>query len=406
LPVKAYLSFKAKDLNRVNLYDLQRTIFREDNRTGWRRYPLSIQTVFRSNKIKRNRNDSFDLVGVESNPGPKITEITTVTNGKRKSGAKKKGKQSQTRLIVRKPKASTSGNTNVNGYSPAAFNYLKSVLAPCTGNSRIPDMNCLPTALVTVTQDVTFMCSGSGVGGFQFTCNNLSSFYAEDPATTTDAAFTYLAPVNLTGCTTMATVASFARLVSACADTIFTGATLSDAGTITGVTTGAMAGGSETFSTTLAAMLTKRSHQYNRVREGISLFYRPTDSTSFDFKTVITASTYGGLQAHVTGAQGNQVFNVKLTLNYETVINTSTFGPTMSIIPQQNSPVDPVGHARAVSQIASTRPFATHQQALSNNSFWDKVKPYAHAAIDFAQEVYARRNDYRGWSATGRHPDL
>lgn len=382
LPGKAY---KNKS---VNLYDLQRTIAFEDNRNGWRRYNLSIQSLFRTSyKFKRDRNGSFDLVGVELNPGPN-------PNGKKGKG---KGKQQQVANNNPKPKpqaqkkkqASPPTAKGSSLYSPAANRYLASVLTPCAGNARVPDYNCMPTGLVTLKQELVLGVSAGGVGGIVTNLCTAPSYNTENLATTTDAVFAFNATTVMSGEVAFTASWQASRLVSACLDIEFLGTTLTDSGLITGVTYGSFNGTAETQAGSLTNLLACRVSDSHRLSKGISVIYRPSDSTSLNFRQNGTfGAFYGALQVHISGAQATATYRATITQNYECIPASDTLSNAMPVGSLQSSPVDPVGHAAAINTMSAVKPIMSLERAenftnsLSNlintgRSVWSTVSNFA-----------------------------
>lgn len=242
--------------------------------------------------------------------------------------------------------------------------YLRSILAPCSGNARIPDMNCLPTALVTLKQEILSSVTPAGIGGMITEIGTVPNYALENPSTTVDIAFTYLGTVNLTGVTAMQASYAYARPVSACVEVTFTGNSQTDSGVIIGWTLGSMAGGVEAGPTSVNGAFASRSNQSQKFRDGIGLFYRPADSTSFDFRSTASNYTFNRLGFHITGAAPSSPFVASITINYECVPSIDTFSPATTITDSvKPSPVDPAGHAVAVNYAAKTKPFTTFEQA-------------------------------------------
>jgi hypothetical protein len=384
-------------LVKVNAYDLQRTIKYEDNRTGWRKFPLHIQRIFRDapqeswgensrfdpkenkilfsdrstkliaiNRQRRTLNRAYDLVCVELNPGE---------GGKpgKKSKSGRKGNNNQnTRVknlangaVVRQQRKGGPISATSESHSPEAGAYLRSVLAPCAGNARIPDLNTIPTVLATLTQELSSTVNASGVGGINFGIySNVPQYLLENPATTTDGAFTYNAAVNMTAAGTFTNTYSFCRVVSACLDVTFTGATLSDQGIMVGWTTSCFNGVLETSVTSLASAQSYRMNQTNRTKDGMSVFYRPNDASSFLFKSTGATNSFGLLGVHMTGLAASAPFSAKLTVNYECIpaLDTIFAATTNNVL--KNSPVDVPGYSKAVSYASQVRPFTTAQNAV------------------------------------------
>lgn len=389
-------------LAKVDLRDVLHALCCTDNRKGWRKFPSEIQKIFRvpsqgirktkkfcaenrnqkeekgedqlRNKLKpsflglRNfpklirlpRNGGFDLVGVELNPGP--------TKGKKKKVVSKAAKKPK--IVQRKPKLQSVTNKNVNGYTPESAAYLRSVLAPCSGNARIPDFNTTPTVLCTLTQEITVGTSAGGVGGVIFDVSTTPSFITENVATTVDSAITYNGSTALTGQATLLAQFAEVRVVSACLDTFFMGSTNNDQGLAVGwqysVFAGALEGGTPT---TLTAIQSSRSNQTIAARKGISVFHRTTDFGNLNFQPTATTVSFSRLGVHFTGVAANQSFYCKFTVNFECIpkIDTFALGSTVSGGPQP-SPVDLIGFTKATNIAVRTPPYldSAHTQSLTS----------------------------------------
>jgi len=299
------------------------------------------------------------LVGVELNPGPNPgkkqgKKKKKQASSKTKPGTSKKGSVKAQKLII---------NRNVSGYTSDAAAYLRTVLAPCAGTARIPDFNCLPTALVTLTNEVTVAANGSGIGGIYLGINNVGSAYYTESGTSTDTTFAYNAAVTLSGSSVLQANYSFVRPVSACLDIFFTGSSMYDSGIMTGWSLAYLSGSSEVLPTSLALAQACRSNQTGRLRNGMSVFYRPTDSSSFLFRPSGSATGYGTLGVHFTGAQSSSPFMVKLTVNYECIPSIDTFSNGTSTLDNlKPSPIDLQGHAEAINLTSRVKPFLTAEK--------------------------------------------
>jgi len=319
-----------------------------------------------TNLRKMVRNAAFDLVGIESNPGPDPKTVTTTTvtvkpsnqqNQKKNNGNNKKKKNNNNRNNI-----SVGPKT---GITDKAGQYLRSVLQPCSGNARIPDYNCTPTALVTLQQFVVLGISGGGVGGLKFSLDPYTRYYSENLATTSDAAITYNAATGLSGTSAFTTNYSFARLVSACLDIEFLGTTLTDSGLVIGVSLGAFNSSPEILPLTSDSCLSCRVVDSHRFANGMSVFFRPNDSSSFDFATPNSGASnrWGALIIHISGAASTATYRAKMTMNWECM---PLYGTVSNSMPQGSyspSPVDPVGHAQAVNVISTVKPIMTLARA-------------------------------------------
>lgn len=394
---------------KVNAYDLQRTIKYEDNRVGWRKFPTSIQRIFRNspqkscgvisevgsglkknekilfqvrrpnviiyNRQRRSLNRAYELVGVELNPGPggeNRKGFIGPKNKPKKKNNKQKGRGANVMTtangsILRRIAPNHPISSTGEKHSSEAGAYLRTVLAPCAGNARIPDLNTLPTALFTLSQEISTTVNASGIGGVVFSLiSNNPSYSLENPATTTDAAFTYSASNTLTGNNSLANSYGWIRVVSACLDITYTGATLSDQGVAIGWTRSAFSGSLEVALGNVSQVQAGRQNQTHRVKDGISVFYRPNDAGSFAFKPTNGANNFGELAVHLTGLAASAPYMIKVTANFECIPSVDTISSAyLSSGSMKPSPVDISGYSKAVSYAAQVKPFATAQNAVN-----------------------------------------
>lgn len=279
------------------------------------------------------------------------------------SNRRKKNKTKKSPPPPRRPR-NTNTFSQKNGYSATAAEYLRTVLAPCSGNARIPDYNCIPTSLVTVSQELILGVNAGGVGGVYVALDTYPQYYPELLATTTDAAITYASPTAFSTAISFSTYYSQARLVSACADVEFLGTTLSDSGLIVGCCMSAFNGTLETQPTNLAACLSTRVNESGRFSKGLSLQYRPNDAHSFAFrKAGLATDPFGSFLIHISGAATTSTYRIRFTYNYECIIQWDTINTAIPQGALQYSPVDPEGHAQAVNVMSRVKPVFTMERA-------------------------------------------
>lgn len=339
------------------------------------RYFDDMQSIIRSRKIaiynrkQRKRNLSFDLVGVELNPGPpkkskSVRNAPNVAKKKKTSSSRTSRPGSSDALIGRR-------NANMSqSLSKSAYGYMISVLQPCSGAARIPDYNCNPTFLDTMTQEVTLTANAQGVLGLTMVIAARTQYYAETSASA-DAALVYGSAVDVGTPTT--TSASFQRPVSACIDVMYIGATNSDQGLLHGGSRLVMNGSEEVAGnlTTVNSLDSLRSSDVARTKDGISIFYRPGDSTAFDFKLRNDVSPVGRLDFHANGLGSNAPVFVRMTVNYECISQGDAFSLTTGL--SSPSPVDPSGHAVALNAVANIKPVLSRDTAVSLKNYLTPV---------------------------------
>lgn len=328
------------------------------------RYFDDMQSIIRGRKSnkndrkKRKRNLAFDLVGVELNPGP---------NKKSGSAAKKMASRAPATQARKKAKKSVQprsrGGDSLTGLSGDASRYLASVLAPCSGNARIPDMNTIPTSLMTLESEFSATVNSSGAVGVLCTLGTASgacTYYQTESSTSTDAAFLYnsSSPIAI-GVGNV----GFCRLVSACVDVIYTGTSQNDSGYLTGASFVAIASGgvTETVASNQGALSSSRVNKSVRTKDGISVFYRPGDSSSFDFAPFsLTTKLYGLLQVHGSGLTPATVLRCKFRANYENIATVDSVDYTTASV---RSPVDVAGLGKAVVKMQEYSPVVDNKTA-------------------------------------------
>lgn len=317
------------------------------------RYFDEMQSIIRTRKEAKNcrkyrkRNLSTDLVGIELNPGPK----TKSKRSPKTVAPKKKAKKS---------KGSRSGGFNSSSevISAVASQYLATVLAPCAGNARIPDMSCIPSFLQTIEETFTVTANAANVGGVALLLTSLNGTgsncpsYILESSTSTDASFQYGTQQIIGPGVTAAGVTGANRLVSACMDIMYIGSDLNNSGLLIGASFWA----SENFSGTLSALSGCRVSETCRVARGMSLTYRPGDSSSFDYIDLATARIYGRLVFHASGLGSGAAFRVRVRLNFECLSRTDTYDLSTAL---SRTPVDPAGLSKAVSMAQDFKPVQT-----------------------------------------------
>lgn len=251
--------------------------------------------------------------------------------------------------LARQP-ARSRRNRNTSGLSNIAQHYLASILYPCSGNARIPDLNCLPTGLVTCTAELQLGVSAAGSGGIVVNMGTLPNYNTENLATTTDLAYTFNAATNFPGAAGFSANWQAARVVSACLDFMYVGTTLTDSGILIGSSYGSFNGVGETQATSVTTQFVTRCNETYRVPAGISVVYRPSDLECFNFRTITTGTGYGALQVHITGANPLTVFKVSMTINYEAVPTVDSLANSTGAT--VTSPSDPIGLGNVLNRLS------------------------------------------------------
>lgn len=326
------------------------------------RYFEAMHTIVAANKIavpnkkRRKRNPAHDLVGIESNPGP-------VYGPRTKAQAKKAAKRATKKAKKGKRSRKGSAKPLTANMSRSARDYMLSVLQPCAGNARIPDLNCTPTSLVTLTQEFSLVANAQGVAGVYFYPSSFCQYQLETGAST-DAVIALGGAISLTGASSMIAGASFVRVVSACVDVTYTGNSQTDGGIITGASFPVFnLHAMEPVPSSLVGLQNTRMNTTSLAREGIVVFHRPADSNSFDFKSTASVVNMGALVVHISGVTPNTApFMVKITCNYECIPSNDNSSWSSG---QRPSPVDMNGLGAAVSTLSAT-PAQTSRKAASN----------------------------------------
>lgn len=272
--------------------------------------------------------------------------------------------------------------------TPFAAQYLKTVLAPCSGNARIPDLNCNATTLLTLQNELTFTTSAGGVGGFYLQLGMVLGYAGETVASTTDAAITYDAITNMTGYNQLATDCEAWRIVSACIDVTYTGTALANSGVITGYTITRFGDRIDALPISAAIARSSRSNQTDRFSEGIATYYRPGDSaTHFQFRAPGTGFNVGFLGVHISGAAALAPFFVTATVNLEAVPIIDTY--SLMNAATSSSPIDILGTAKAVELVQKAPVFNTVEKARSLDDRLKSAPDTLNAVWNTARSVYS-----------------
>lgn len=312
----------------------------------------SLASKDRNNNRPRARNAAIDLVGVETNPGPNPRRIGPQTQAQATRAAKKNSRKKAKKSAKRSSRPFMSRGANA-PLSSVASQYLATVLAPCSGNARIPDFNCMPTFLASVEEELSLTANVNGVLGLQVGIGAIRSAsnntYTFENASSTDAVFAYSVSSSIVGIDTLSTNVSATRLVSACLDVTYLGTSNQDSGMVVGASyAGFSTGIAEALPASFSALSAGRVSTTNRTRDGCTITYRPVDSSSFDFRTPLsTTARQAYLIMHATGLPVGVAMRVKVRQNFECLGYTDSLDLTTGSV---RSPVDPTGLAVAVSE--------------------------------------------------------
>lgn len=305
-----------------------------------------------------------------------------MANKNRAKGPAVAKRRPKARAVVRQPNPQKLQKP-VNGLSRAAAEYLASILQPCAGSARIPDLNCVPTFLTTLTTELSMNTNPQGICGIQFNPSSNPS-YAFESSASTDAVIAYNASIFLPGAAAMAAAASRVRLVSACLDVIYTGNTQIDGGILTGMSVTAFGGVLEPYQNTLSSFQNSRSNTTVRAKDGLAVFYRPGDSTSFDFQPTTAATSWGVLNIHLSGLSVSPLapFMLKLTANYECIPANDTNSFSAGV---KSSPVDLSGLGHVVTHVQSAPAQTTRTAAAGLTSI---LKPVLTGAMEYGPAIW------------------
>jgi len=205
--------------------------------------------------------------------------------------------------------------------------YARCLLDPeNNGAVCIPDEASYPTTLFSIKQEISLgVSSGAGASGLLIKLAPKPFFQREDPATTADGAYTYLAEVGFDANTNIGATYKGSRLVAASVRVEFTGNDTNNKGLVTATNLARNFGSSEldlddTFPTSVSIQRNYRETINCPLKDGVVLTYRPVDSLSFMMQQTSVASNYayGNFVIHVSGgefAASNIIAYV--TLHYE-----------------------------------------------------------------------------------------
>lgn len=253
------------------------------------------------------------LVCVETNPGPKS-----------KKGNSSQPKKKKTVVVTVPRTVKKSLMKSLGGNSSAAAQYLKSILSPCVGAARIPDMSCIPSDTMSLLFESTFTTNATGNCGAIVNLLNAPTFKVESSGSI-DSAFAFSSAGPFAALATLTAQAQVNRIVSACIDVQYVGSSLNNQGQLVFASTLGFKQ-NETDYGSLGSIQNGRTNMTIPLRNGGSVFYRPYDASCFDYGTLSGTSSVGQLQFHVTGAQASTaVISVRIQVNVEYIrINDTT----------------------------------------------------------------------------------
>jgi len=235
-----------------------------------------------------------------------------------------------------------------------ASTYIGSIMYPGSNTGiKIPDFNLYPTVTAHTEREGTFSCSATGNGGMLVRLHagrgpgNADgaggAIDIQDPTTTSDAAFTYLALQNVrANPAAFAASYKYVRLVSASLEVQFVGNDNQNSGRIVQgvlVKDEYIAANFVSFNQILAA----RDNMTSNVEGGAYCRYRPVDESSFDFVDVAStagAENQGAFIIAVNASGAGAPFRYKLSCNWECIIRSDQYDQPISDLAGQ-SPCDP-----------------------------------------------------------------
>jgi len=220
-----------------------------------------------------------------------------------------------------------------------AKEYIGTILYPGSIQGvKIPDFNMYPTVTAHTEQEGTFSCSAAGNGGMLVrlhagtgsapTSGGGGSITIQDPATTTDLAFTYLAASNIrSNPAAFSGSYKFARLVSASLEVQYVGNDNNNQGRIV---QGILVKDEYLFASfsSFNSILNSRDNLCCSVTGGAYMRYRPVDESSFDFVDIASTSAtenQGVFIVAVNACGAGAPFRWKLSCNWECIIRSDAF---------------------------------------------------------------------------------
>lgn len=356
------------------------TIFFDDNsRSKWSRI------LFSSSIQEHDRCfDADHLVCVETNPGPGQLVLYKAPN--QNSSSKNQVVVVKKKAAKGKKRSQNNSNSRSSGKSSssASSSYLRSVLAPCTGPARIPDISCIASDTIQLVADLTYSTNAAGyAGGYINLLPNPQ--YLVEGSTTTDATFAFGAVNSFPQAAIITSSALLCRVVSACIDISYIGSTMNNQGqlvfsSVLGFTQ------NETAFFSLDTMQNGRSNWTTPLKNGGSSFYRPFDNSCLEYKQPGSTNTVGILQFHVTGAQpSTAIANVRFTVNLEFI---RKFDSGTGEVRSHSPSVDLNGLGNAVSFANTVPPYAPASIASKANSAFAMAKDTLASVFGVARELY------------------
>lgn len=278
-----------------------------------------------------------------------------------------------------------------------AEDYIASIMYPGSGQGvKIPDFNLYPTVTAHTEQEGTFSCSAAGNGGMLVrlhagtgpgpTSGGGGAITLQNPATTTDLAFTYLADTNVrSNPAAFAASYAFCRLVSASLEVQYVGNDNNNSGRIV---QGILVKNEYLAATYVSfnSILQSRDNLCCAVTGGAFMRYRPVDESSFDFVDVTStaaAENQGAFICAVNACGAGAPFRWKLSCNWECIIRSDAYDQPIANLAAM-SPSDPQAFNQA-KQTVGAIPAAnllTNDQITKNDNSGEKATSAASSLLD------------------------
>jgi len=263
-------------------------------------------------------------------------------------------------------KDNTMAFASVQNSREIAKDYIGSIMYPGSNTGvKIPDFNLYPTVTAHTEREGTFSCSAAGNGGMLVRLHAGQgpgpavgaggAIDIQNPGTTTDLAFTYLAVDNVRANPAAFNASyGFCRLVSASLEVQFVGNDTQNSGRIV---QGILVKNEYVAATypSFNSILSSRDNMTASVEGGAYCRYRPVDESSFDFvelNDTSTANNQGAFIVAVNACGAGAPFRYKLSCNWECIIRSDAFDQPISN-QAALSPSDPKAFDEAKSVMAA-----------------------------------------------------
>lgn len=287
-----------------------------------------------------------DLVGIELNPGPPSTPPVKITiESKKATQPKKKDKKKKSKR-----------KTKPQGLTPVGRAYYESLMNPFSGPARIPDPTSIPTSVISMTADLYVEVDSFGYSGIQvYVTAGAASVQYRELNGITSGTMNFGTAFNFPAWGQANTSFSSSRIISAGLSLESTASSNNDQGLISAASTSGTQNFTETIPLTRTDILSCRENYRVKLRDGISVRFKPIDNSCDEFSSITELSKRGTFTVLVEGAAPASKIMIRMVVNYECINKLDT----ASFVEQKISPVEAASYSYVRSLFASVPSFDT-----------------------------------------------